>query len=111
LASCGDIRARSFCSWGGEIAQEREWDHDRELDWHLLDDPTHTGIQRLVRDLNRIYVGTRTARSQGGELCAVGTDQQMPIWAIVAVLIATAATARRALRRFDVFAVRSIMSS
>jgi len=41
---------------GGEIAQEREWDHDRELDWRLLDDPAHAGIQRLVRDLNRIYV-------------------------------------------------------
>ena len=24
---------------GGEFAQEREWNHDRELDWHLLDDP------------------------------------------------------------------------
>ena len=24
---------------GGEIAQEREWNHDGELDWHLLDDP------------------------------------------------------------------------
>ena len=23
---------------GGEIAQEREWDHDTSLDWHLLDD-------------------------------------------------------------------------
>ena len=24
---------------GGEIAQEREWNHDAELDWRLLDDP------------------------------------------------------------------------
>ena len=40
---------------GGEIAQEREWDHDRELDWNLLDEPAHAGIQRVVRDLNRIY--------------------------------------------------------
>ena len=24
---------------GGEIAQEREWNHDAEIDWHLLDDP------------------------------------------------------------------------
>jgi len=40
---------------GGEIAQEREWNHDRELDWFLLDDPAHAGVQRLVRDLNTIY--------------------------------------------------------
>jgi 1,4-alpha-glucan branching enzyme len=40
---------------GGEIAQDREWNHDRELDWFLLDDPAHAGIQRLVRDLNRAY--------------------------------------------------------
>src|SRR5438132_2330772 len=37
---------------GGEIAQDREWNHDRELDWFLLEDPAHAGMQRLVRDLN-----------------------------------------------------------
>ena len=42
---------------GGEFAQEREWSHDREeLDWPSLNDPLHAGIQRLVRDLNRLYV-------------------------------------------------------
>lgn len=40
---------------GCEFAQEREWNHDTGLDWHLLDDPYHLGIQRLVRDLNAIY--------------------------------------------------------
>ena len=40
---------------GGEFGQEREWNHDTELDWHLLDDPLHRGVQRLVRDLNTIY--------------------------------------------------------
>jgi len=40
---------------GGEIAQEREWSHDREIDWFLLDNADHAGIQRLVRDLNRLY--------------------------------------------------------
>ncbi len=40
---------------GGEIAQEREWNHDTSLDWHLLDDPLHRGVQNLVRDLNRLY--------------------------------------------------------
>jgi 1,4-alpha-glucan branching enzyme len=40
---------------GGEIAQEREWNHQTGLDWHLLDRPEHAGVQRLVRDLNRLY--------------------------------------------------------
>jgi len=40
---------------GGEFAQEREWDHDGSLDWQLLADPDHQGMQRLVRDLNRLY--------------------------------------------------------
>jgi 1,4-alpha-glucan branching enzyme len=40
---------------GGEFAQPGEWNHDRSLDWHLLDEPMHRGVQRLVRDLNRLY--------------------------------------------------------
>ena len=43
---------------GCEFAQEREWDHDRSLDWHLLADPMHEGMQRLVRDLNHLYRST-----------------------------------------------------
>jgi 1,4-alpha-glucan branching enzyme len=42
---------------GRRVRQEREWNHDGQLDWHLLDDPHHRGVQRLVRDLNRIYRG------------------------------------------------------
>ncbi|MGO8917420.1 MAG: 1,4-alpha-glucan branching protein GlgB [Stellaceae bacterium] len=40
---------------GGELAQEREWNHDTSLDWHLLADPLHRGVQQTVRDLNRLY--------------------------------------------------------
>jgi 1,4-alpha-glucan branching enzyme len=40
---------------GAEFAQEQEWQHDHSLDWHLLGDPHHAGIQRLIRDLNRLY--------------------------------------------------------
>ncbi len=40
---------------GGEFGQEREWSHDRALDWHLLEEPDHAGLQRLVRDLNTLY--------------------------------------------------------
>ena len=42
---------------GGEFGQGAEWNHDRSLDWHLLDDPAHRGVQALVRDLNRLYTG------------------------------------------------------
>jgi 1,4-alpha-glucan branching enzyme len=40
---------------GGEFAQEREWSHERSLDWHLLEQPGHAGIQALIRDLNHTY--------------------------------------------------------
>jgi len=47
---------------GCEFAQLAEWNHDRSLDWHLLDgDATHNphaGVQRLVRDLNSLYRST-----------------------------------------------------
>jgi 1,4-alpha-glucan branching enzyme len=40
---------------GGEFAQLREWSERRELDWALLEDDAHRGVQRLVGDLNRLY--------------------------------------------------------
>jgi 1,4-alpha-glucan branching enzyme len=40
---------------GQEFGQDREWSHERSLDWHLLEDPGHGGVQALVRDLNRRY--------------------------------------------------------
>jgi 1,4-alpha-glucan branching enzyme len=40
---------------GSEFAQEREWSHDRDLDWLSLDDSAHAGVQRLIRDLNQLY--------------------------------------------------------
>ena len=43
---------------GGEFAQEREWNHSTSLDWHLLDLPSHAGVQRLVKDLNLLYQTT-----------------------------------------------------
>jgi 1,4-alpha-glucan branching enzyme len=43
---------------GGEFAQEREWNHDWGLDWQLLEDPLHTGMRFLVRDLNHLYRDT-----------------------------------------------------
>ena len=43
---------------GCEFAQQREWNHEQSLDWHLLDDPMHAGMQGLLRDLNRLYRNT-----------------------------------------------------
>lgn len=40
---------------GGEIGQVREWSETRSLDWQLLADPQHVGVQRLVTDLNAAY--------------------------------------------------------
>jgi 1,4-alpha-glucan branching enzyme len=43
---------------GGELAQWREWDAESSLDWHLLEERDHQGVQTLIRDLNRIYRAT-----------------------------------------------------
>jgi 1,4-alpha-glucan branching enzyme len=40
---------------GQEWGQPGEWNHDVELPWGQLADPRHAGVQRLVRDLNRLY--------------------------------------------------------
>jgi 1,4-alpha-glucan branching enzyme len=40
---------------GGEFGQRREWNHDTELDWALLDQPGHQGLQQWVTDLNQLY--------------------------------------------------------
>jgi 1,4-alpha-glucan branching enzyme len=40
---------------GGEFGQESEWAEDRSLDWWMLENPDHRGVQRLVTDLNRVY--------------------------------------------------------
>ncbi|WP_242343274.1 1,4-alpha-glucan branching protein GlgB [Anaeromyxobacter terrae] len=39
---------------GGEIAQGREWSHERSLDWHLLEREQHEGVRTWVEDLNRL---------------------------------------------------------
>ncbi len=46
---------RKLLFMGAELAQEREWNHDRALDWHLLAEPAHRGVQQLVGDLNQRY--------------------------------------------------------
>lgn len=52
---------------GGEFGQWREWTETESLDWHLLDDSLHGGLQKLVRDLNRVYVGENALWESDGE--------------------------------------------
>jgi len=40
---------------GGEFGQWAEWNHEKSLDWHLLEFGTHRGVRNLVEDLGRIY--------------------------------------------------------
>ncbi|WP_374144863.1 1,4-alpha-glucan branching protein GlgB [Vibrio sp. NTOU-M3] len=40
---------------GAEFGQTGEWDHDDQLQWYLLDFERHQGIQKLTRDLNKLY--------------------------------------------------------
>lgn len=40
---------------GGEIAQFAEWNFEKSLDWHLLEQPIHANLQKMVGDLNQLY--------------------------------------------------------
>jgi 1,4-alpha-glucan branching enzyme len=71
---------------GNEFGQEREWNHDRSLDWHLLDRPDHAGVRRLIRDLNHAYCSLPALHEldcdAGGFewIVADDTDQSVFVW-------------------------------
>jgi 1,4-alpha-glucan branching enzyme len=52
---------------GGEFAQLAEWSHERSLDWHLLEQAEHRGVQRLVRDLNALLRSTPALYARDAE--------------------------------------------
>jgi 1,4-alpha-glucan branching enzyme len=52
---------------GCELAQEQEWSESRSLDWHLLHDAGHQGVQSLVRDLNLSYLAEPALWEQDAE--------------------------------------------
>ncbi len=58
---------------GSEFGQESEWSEARSLDWWLLDNPDHSGVARLVRDLNVVYRDTPA-------LCTRDTDPTGFAW-------------------------------
>jgi 1,4-alpha-glucan branching enzyme len=40
---------------GTEFGQVREWAHDTSLEWHVLQYRIHSGVQKWVEQLNRVY--------------------------------------------------------
>lgn len=72
---------------GCEIGQRSEWNHEGSVEWDLLDDPRHRGLQRLVRDLNRVY--SHFPSLQHGDLnsdgfeWAVADDSERSVLAMV----------------------------
>ncbi|MDO6965376.1 1,4-alpha-glucan branching protein GlgB [Rhizobium alvei] len=70
---------------GQEFAQWAEWSEARSLDWHLLDYPNHSGMQRLVKDLNHLYrskpsLHARDCEGDGFEWM-VADDQENSVYA------------------------------
>ena len=70
---------------GCEFGQWREWNHDSELDWYLLQYPEHQGVQRLVGDLNRLYREVPALHEQDcqpqGFQWLIGDDAQNSVYA------------------------------
>jgi 1,4-alpha-glucan branching enzyme len=70
---------------GGELAQRREWNHDGQLDWEALHNPLHLGVQRTVRDLNRLYCGVPALHladcESAGFRWLVGDDRANSVYA------------------------------
>jgi len=52
---------------GQEFAQGREWDHDAQLDWGLLDVASHRAVQALIRDCNRLHRDERALHERDCE--------------------------------------------
>ena len=70
---------------GCELGEWKEWNHDGSLEWNLLDDPRHRGLQVLVRDLNRLYVDTPALHEKdsdpSGFAWIVGDDRANSVFA------------------------------
>jgi len=56
LAYQWTLPGKKLLFMGAELAQPTEWDFRSPLPWHLLEDPGNAGVQRLIADLNRLYV-------------------------------------------------------
>ncbi len=70
---------------GGELGQIHEWSHDGEIEWGLLREPRHAGLQRLVGNLNRLYAREpalhREDAASSGFSWLIGDDAQNSVYA------------------------------
>jgi 1,4-alpha-glucan branching enzyme len=69
---------------GSEIGQREEWNHDSTVPWDLLQEHAHAGLQRLVRDLNRLYARERALHGDSdpqGFRWIVGDDAAQSVYA------------------------------
>jgi 1,4-alpha-glucan branching enzyme len=70
---------------GGELGQVHEWNHDGEVEWRLLQNPRHAGLQRLVGDLNRLYAREPALHREDAESSGfswlIGDDAENGVYA------------------------------
>lgn len=70
---------------GDETAQYSEWNHNAQVDWAALQNPLHSGVQRLIGDLNRLYREQPALHSADTESTGfswlVGDDTQNSVFA------------------------------
>ncbi|MCB1212780.1 MAG: 1,4-alpha-glucan branching protein GlgB [Chlamydiia bacterium] len=51
---------------GGEIGQWGEWNCQTELEWNLLSYDTHSGVQKMVEEINHLYLNEESMWSRDG---------------------------------------------
>jgi 1,4-alpha-glucan branching enzyme len=72
---------------GTEIAEPLEWNHDAAINWWLLDHAPHRGMQRLTRDINRLYASEpalhRLDADPAGFRWIVGDDRGQSVFAFL----------------------------
>jgi 1,4-alpha-glucan branching enzyme len=70
---------------GQEFAQRAEWSEEHSLDWHLLAEPAHRGVQRLLADLNRAYRDKPALHARDcepeGFVWLIGDDRENSVFA------------------------------
>ena len=73
---------------GSEIGSTREWNHDDQLDWHLLEENAFCrGLSQMVKDLNQFYrqhpALWHQDFDQKGFQWLIGDDRQQSVFAFI----------------------------